>query len=128
MNLPDPQRLEDAQWQLDHATQQLVPLLVIMQARPEPADPAERTAHEQDQLLLRTLNYFFTVNSANLELLNEVKDEMDAEMRAAQGRYREMKLALDFAIHEAKSANGRYYRETDIFTKLYNRLSPAPRV
>lgn len=127
MNLPDPQRLEDAQWQLDHATQQLAPLLAILQARLEPPTAAGREAYEQDQLLLRTLRYYFTTNSARMELMQQVQEEMDAEMYAANGRYREMRLERDFAVHEAQTANGRYYQETDLFKTILHRLTPANR-
>ncbi|GAC1372620.1 MAG: hypothetical protein NVS3B25_07240 [Hymenobacter sp.] len=128
MNLPDEQRLDDAQWQLDHATGLVAPLLAHLQARPEPADPAGRVAYEQDQALLRALRYYFTSVGNRLELLDQVFAEMDAEMHAANGRYRSLRLAHDFALHEAREANRRYYAENDTFNFLLQRLAPSNRV
>lgn len=127
MKLPDQQLLDDSEWQLAHAADLLAPLIASVQERPEPTDPAHRPAYEHDQALLRALRYYVTAVGSRIELLNQTFTEMDDEMHAANGRYREMRLARDFAVHEAQSANARYYKETDIFTALYNRLYPANR-
>ena len=122
MNLPDEQLLEDSRWQLDYAGDLVAPLFAAIQARPEPADPAQRPAYEQEQSLLRALQFYFQAATKRLDLLEQTFDEMDAEMNAANSRYRSMRLAHDFALHEAQVANARYYKETDIFTALYHRL------
>lgn len=127
MNLPDEQLLEDSRWQLDYAGDVVAPLFAAIQTRPEPADPHLRAAYEQEQALLRAMQFYFQAVTNRIDLLEQTFDEMDAEMSAANGRYRSMRLTRDFAIHEAQVANARYYQESDIFTALYHRLSPANR-
>jgi|GEM_PF-7046178 len=54
MNLPDPKALEDGALQLDHAADQLGPMIEMLEARcaTPPADPAHRERWEQNVALL----------------------------------------------------------------------------
>lgn len=120
MNLPDQQVLEDAEWQLAFATQQLSPFLATLQAKTAtpPADPARRAAYDQTCAMLRALSGFFTANEALLKLLKEREDEMNGEMAAANFRYRQMMMERDFALREAQAQSPAHHEVLALLTSL----------
>lgn len=125
MNLPDPKQLQDAEWQVDHATRKLAPLIRQLQAatETEPTDPAHRPAYELSCRLLRALEGFFQANAYLVELLNQRETEMNEEMAAARFRYNQMGLDRDFYKAECQTLSTRYYAENDLISDLLQRLT-----
>ena len=126
MNLPNPHRLEDAALQLAYATEQLAPLLEMLDLRCEapPTDPAHRPRYAQNMALLRTLKAYFPAVANLLDLQGEQVAEMRQEMGAAQFNFTQMGTERDYLKAELQQANQRYYDALDTLTSLQNRLLP----
>lgn len=124
MNLPDPKQLQDAQWQLDHASEKLAPFLQRLQqlTETEPTDPAQRARHEQTTALLRALNWYFERTDALIQLLTDREDEMQREMSAAQFKYTAMVAERDWLKVECQELGPRYYAENDLMREILERF------
>ena len=125
MKLPDFRRLDDAELQAEHAAQQLVPLLEMLELRllEPPTNPAHRPRYEQNMALLRALKAYFPAVSGLMELQSEVVGEMGQEMANAQFRYTQMGIERDYLKEELRVANERYYQVLDTLTALSARLT-----
>lgn len=127
MLLPCPVALEDAAVQLEHAAQQLGPLLEMLALRCEaaPTNPAHRPRWEQNTALLRGLKSYFAAVANSQTLHEQQVSEMRTEMSAAQLRYTEMGVERDYLKNELQQANGRYYSALDTLTALLPRYAHA---
>lgn len=115
LNLPDPLQLQDAEWQLAHATKMLAESLPILKAvtASEPKNPAMRAAHEGYCRLYKNLQAYSARAQALIELLTQREAEMNAEMAEAKFRYNQMGLDLEYHRAEAAEQRRRYYAEVD---------------
>ncbi|MDO7877345.1 hypothetical protein Q5H93_21550 [Hymenobacter sp. ASUV-10] len=128
MNLPDPRALEDAGWQLDYATEQLAPLVELLELRcaEPPTNPAHRARWEQNAALLRALKIYTGSVSVLHELEAQQVGEMRKEMTEAQLRYTMMGVERDYLKQEVQQLNQRYYDVLDTLIALQDRLPPLP--
>lgn len=115
MNLPDPQLLQDAEWQLAHATKKLTDALPILRkvVATQPKSPAFREPHEAYCLLYKNLQTYCARAEALIELLGQREAEMNQEMGEARFRYSQMGHELDYWKAEAHAQRRRYYAEVD---------------
>lgn len=115
MNLPDPQLLQDAEWQLAHATKLLTESLPILRnvTASEPKNPAFRGPYEDYCRLHKSLQLYCTRAEALIELLGQRETEMNQEMGEAKFRYSQMGHELDYWKAEARNQQARYYAEVD---------------
>lgn len=123
MNLPDPKLVEDAEWQLKHATEKLAPHLEALQAL-----AAEHPGPRADKALalLRALAGYFESVDTLTTLLSARETEMNEEMARAEFIFRQMRLDRDFYLREAQVMSERYYHEQGVFARIQPLLPAQP--
>lgn len=123
MNLPDPKLVEDAEWQLKHATDKLAPHLEAL-AQLAAQNPGPRA--DKATALLRALSGYFESVDALTTLLSARETEMNEEMARAEFIFRQMRLDRDFYQREAQVISERYYSEQTIFASIIPLLPAQP--